>query len=93
MADGARHQLTNLGELKRAKAKQNNSRFPEKVLKYLWDDAFKFSREDIFEINQYNSLEAVVRKFKSEKNNDRFKVFKETVYDAFVVPNADEQNN
>lgn len=83
----------NLDELTLAKAKRNNSRFPEKVLKYLWDDAFKFSREDIFEVSQYNSLEAVVRKFTSEKHNDRFKVFKENVYDAFVSPIADEQNN
>lgn len=83
----------NLDELARAKAKRNNSRFPEKVLKYLWDDAFKFSREDIFEVSQFNSLEAVVRKFASEKKNDRFRVFKETVYDAIVSPNADEQNN
>ena len=81
---------TELGEYERAKAKRNNSRFPEKVLKYLWDDAFKFSREDIFEVSQFNSLEAVVRKFAEEKNNDRFKVFKETVYDAFVSPNEDE---
>lgn len=84
---------TDLDELERAKAKRNNSRFPEKVLKYLWDDAFKFSREDIFEVSQFNSLEAVVRKFMSEKNNDRFTVFKENVYDAFVVPNVDGQNN
>lgn len=83
----------NLEELERVKAKQNNSRFPEKVLKYLWDDAFKFSREGIFEVSQYNSLEAVVRKFTSEKNNGRFKVFKENVLDAFVSPNAGEQNN
>jgi len=82
-----------LEELDRAKAERNNSRFPEKVLKYLWDDAFKFSREDIFEVSQYNSLEAVVRKFKNEKNNDRFTIFKETVYDAFVSPNIDGQNN
>ena len=83
----------NLSEKERIKAKQNNSRFPEKVLKYLWDDAFKFSREDIFEVSQYNSLEAVVAKFSSEKKNDRFKVFKENVYDAFVSPNADGQND
>jgi hypothetical protein len=83
----------NISEKERIKARQNNSRFPEKVLKYLWDDAFKFSREDIFEVSQYNSLEAVVGKFLSEKKNDRFKVFKENVYDAFISPNADGQNN
>ena len=80
-----------LSEIDRIQAKQNNSRFPEKILKYLWDDAFKFSREDIFEVSQYNSLEAIVRKFSNEKNNDRFKVFKETVYDAFITPTIDEQ--
>lgn len=47
----------------------------------------------ILKVSQFNSLEAVVGKFTSEKNNDRFKVFKETVYDAFVSPSADEQNN
>lgn len=82
-----------LSEKERIRAKQNNSRFPEKVLKYLWDDVFKFSREDIFEVSEYNSLEAVVGKFSSERKNDRFKVFKENVFDAFVSPNADEQNN
>lgn len=83
----------NLDELTRTKAKRNNSRFPEKVLKYLWDDAFKFSREDIFEVSQFNSLEAVVKKFATERKNDRFRVFNETVYDAIVSPDVDEKNN
>ena len=30
-------------------AMKQNRRFPEKVIKYLWDDAFKFNREVIFE--------------------------------------------
>jgi len=80
-----------LDEITRAKAKRNNSRFPEKILKYLWDDAFKFSREDIFEVGQYNSLEAVIKKFMKEKNDARFTVFKENVYAAIVTPNVDEQ--
>lgn len=78
-------------ESTRLKAKRNNSRFCEKVLKYLWDDAFKFSREDIFKVEQYNSLEAVIKKFMKEKKNDRFTVFKENVYDAIVTSNVDEQ--
>lgn len=79
-----------LGELERAKARRNNSRFPEKVLKYLWDDAFKFSREDVFDVGQYNSLEAVIRKFTQERGNARFSVFKDTVYDALTNPDAQE---
>lgn len=80
-----------LGAFERAKARRNNSRFPEKVLKYLWDDAFKFSREDVFDVSRYNSLEAVIRQFAQEKGNARFSVFKDTVYDALVHP--DVQND
>lgn len=79
-----------LDEQERAKAQRNNSRFPEKVLKYLWDDAFKFSREDIFEVNKYNCLEAIIKKFMLEKQNERFSIFKDTVYDAFVNPYTDK---
>lgn len=82
-----------LNEHERLKAKRNNSRFSEKVLKYLWDDAFKFLREDIFEINQYNSLESVVRKFTNEKGNNRFKIFKENVYETFVLSEKDKESN
>ncbi len=59
---------------------RQNSRFPEKVLKYLWDDAFKFSREVLFDVDSYPSLEDVIRTFKTSKGNDRFiKIFKEGV--------------
>ncbi|MDR0648353.1 MAG: AAA family ATPase [Synergistaceae bacterium] len=61
-------------------ADKQNSRFPEKVLKYLWDDAFKFSREVIFDIDNYQSLEEVIRTFKASSGNERFnKIFKESV--------------
>lgn len=80
-----------LDELARAKANRNNRRFPEKVLKYLWDDAFKFSREEIFEVGQYNSLEAIIRKFMQEKGNARFSMLKQNVFDA-LVPDTNRQN-
>lgn len=67
-----------------------NSRFPEKVLKYLWDDAFKFSREDVFETSQYISLEGVVRKFRESQNNGRFAVFKEEVVTALLSAGDEE---
>ena len=64
-------------------ADKQNSRFPEKVLKYLWDDAFKFSREVIFDTDNYQSLEDVIRTFKANSGNDRFsKIFKEGVLGA-----------
>lgn len=70
---------TNATDRDRRRAVLQNNRFPEKILKYLWDDAFKFSREDIFETSQYISLEDIVRKFRKETGNNRFLVFKEEI--------------
>ena len=61
-----------------------NRKFPEKVIKYLWDDAFKFNREVIFEVTEYQSLEQVIRAFMYAQGLDRFKVFKDNVKDAFT---------
>ncbi len=61
------------------KAKDNNRNFPEKVLKYLWDDAFKFTRNQIFN-EKYTSLEQIIKAFESSKGNQRFDIF---LYDIF----------
>lgn len=58
-------------------------KFPEKVIKYLWDDAFKFNREVVFENTEYQSLEQVIRAFMYAQGVDRFKMFKENVVSAF----------
>lgn len=63
----------------RIDAELNNRKFPEKVIKYLWDDAFKFNREEIFDINKFNSLESVIDKFVSCHGDDRFLIFVENV--------------
>lgn len=65
-------------------AMKQNRRFPEKVIKYLWDDAFKFNREIVFETTDYQSLEQVIRAFMYASKLDRFKMFKENVRSAFV---------
>lgn len=78
-----------LPEKERLRAERENSRFPEKVLKYLWDDAFKFTREDIFETSRYISLEDLVKKFKSSEGNERFAIFKEEIFNAFISGNTD----
>lgn len=65
-------------------AMRQNRKFPEKVIKYLWDDAFKFNREVIFEVTEYQSLEQVIRAFMYAKGVERFKVFKDNVRDAFT---------
>lgn len=79
-----------LPEKERIKARLLNNRFAEKVLKYLWDDAFKFSREDVFKNTIYKSLEEVVNHFNSRSTakatgNDRLDVFKEEIIDAFLA--------
>lgn len=63
---------------------RQNRKFPEKVIKYLWDDAFKFNREVIFEVTEYQSLEQIIRAFMYAQGLDRFKVFKDNVKDAFT---------
>ena len=65
-------------------AMKQNRKFPEKVIKYLWDDAFKFNREVIFEVTEYQSLEQVIRAFMYAKGLDRFNVFKDNVKAAFT---------
>ena len=65
-------------------AMRQNRKFPEKVIKYLWDDAFKFNRETIFDTSEYQSLEQVIRAFMYEKGQNRFKVFKDNVRGAFL---------
>lgn len=55
-----------------------NSRFAEKVIKYLWDDAFKFSRDEIFNPSN-NSLEKVIRAFMNAQANERFNIFVENI--------------
>ena len=65
-------------------AQLQNRRFPEKVIKYLWDDAFKFNREEIFDIGKYNSLEAIIRKFVGSVGDKRFDIFLENIRDDLV---------
>ena len=54
--------------------------FAEKVLKYLWDDAFKFCRAEIFD-SKYTTLESLISAFESEIGNRRFKIFVDGIFD------------
>ena len=69
-------------------AMKQNRKFPEKGIKYLWDDAFKFNREIVFETTTYQSLEQVIRVFMYAEKINRFSMFKENVRNAFI---RDEQ--
>ena len=66
-------------------AYRQNRRFAEKVLKYLWDDAFKFNKDEIFDITKVNSLERVISIFVASKGNARFEgIFKQNIVDALI---------
>ncbi|GAA6975819.1 hypothetical protein AOH396_00830 [Helicobacter pylori] len=65
------------------KSKEN---FAHKVIKYLWDDVFKFDRNIIFDTTKFNTLEAVVKNFIKEKGRTQFDIFsdgmKELLFNA-----------
>lgn len=66
---------------------RQNRKFAEKVLKYMWDDAFKFNKDDVFDISKVNSLEKVILAFTSASKNQRFSaIFKEGIVKA-LIPN------
>src|SRR5690625_970011 len=58
--------------------KDLNSRFWDKVIKYLWDDAFKFSRDELFDV-EYKSLEKVLDTFNYSVSDERFNVFNQDI--------------
>ena len=76
--------------------KQNElttKRFPEKALKYLWDDAFKMDKESIFD-EKFKSLEDVIETYE-QTDEDRLKsVLRLDVYKKMVekMKSSDEEN-
>lgn len=70
-----------MSEKEKIQVEHSNSRFAEKVLKYLWDDAFKFSHQDTFNTRQFGSLEKVIEGFMNpaKPKNERFRVFNENL--------------
>ena len=80
LTDDEKDQLTVIRE-----AMRQNRKFPEKVIKYLWDDAFKFNREVLFDTANYQSLEEVIKAFMYANGPERFKVFESSVKDSLVI--------
>lgn len=60
-------------------ADDRNHNFPEKVLKYLWDDAFKFTRDEIFK-SEYDSLEKLIKAFETATGKKRFAIFADDIF-------------
>lgn len=79
-------QKSRLEELREATL--HNRLFPEKVIKYLWDDAFKFNHEALFDTETMDSLEKVIRTFVFNTGFDRFKIFRQSVRDS-LKPNQE----
>lgn len=55
--------------------------FAEKVLMYLWDDVFKFSREDYFNKDSVDQfcLESFIKKFENSEGKDKFEIFTDII--------------
>lgn len=62
--------------------------FKNKILKYLWDDAFKFSREDVFE--DADNFEALLEKVKMDASN--FGIFKNIDFSAEKSESHESEN-
>lgn len=74
-------QKTRLYEIR--EALKRIRKFPEKVIKYLWDDAFKFNPQDLFDTIRFDNLEDIIRHFAFSYGRSRFDIFKQTVRDTF----------
>lgn len=56
---------------------ENAKYFAGKVIKYLWDDAFKMNRSDIFNTEYYPTLEEIINiGFLKTDKDDRYRIFK-----------------
>lgn len=74
----------------------SKERFANKVLKYLWDDAFKFNRSAFFNTDKYRTLEDVIENFVRLKDRQGFgNLFTDDIIKRLTVKtdkndNADE---
>lgn len=71
--------------IKNNEGKINPEKFANKVLKYLWDDAFKFNRSEIF-IDEVKNFEELKNLFIGDKG---FEIFKDINFD-FEPQNLEE---
>lgn len=65
--------------------------FANKVLKYLYDDAFKFSRQEIFA--EYENFETLHSDFVGKNGNDRFSIFTDEIKNALFEANKTAQQD
>lgn len=63
---------------------KNKELFAEKVLKYLWDDAFKLERELFFK-EELSSFDEVLERFSSGTNSIKT-IVREDIYSSMIIP-------
>jgi hypothetical protein len=73
------HFFTADENMSQEEADDRNHNFPEKVLKYLWDDAFKFTRDEVFK-SGYDSLEKLIKGFETAEGDKRFDIFLDDIF-------------
>lgn len=83
---------TTASPIEQKQTERHNSRFAEKVLKYLWDDAFKFSHADTFDNKKYKSLEMIIDGFMSTTGPGRFRVFNKNLR-SMIIDGVGEGDN
>lgn len=81
ITDDQRRRLKDIRE-----ATLHNRIFPEKVMKYLWDDALKFNPEILFDVRSMDSLEKVIHTFVYGKGEKRFSIFNEAIRSLLYPP-------
>lgn len=69
---------------------EDRQRFAEKVLKYLWDDAFKMEREIVFG-KSFKSLSSVIESFEDATGDALKIVLKDEVYKNMLEKSASAQ--
>jgi len=69
-------------------------KFPEKVLKYLWDDAFKMEKDSVFKA-EYKSLEDIIIAYESTVGDKLSTVLRLDVYNKMIskMKLPDRENN
>lgn len=67
------------------------NKFPEKVLKYLWDDAFKMDKEAVFD-EKFRSLEMVIETYKQSESDKLQSVLRMDVYKKMLETMTEKKN-
>lgn len=65
-------------------------KFPEKILKYLWDDAFKMDKDSIFK-EEYKSLEDIINAYETTEGDKLATVLRADVYNKMLSRMKDQK--